>query len=128
MRIQMRVETASGGYRLWLTKSQHWLLVNAYSALTDQVREPVEVDLMLGAAGRRLGELLENVRFAETGSRVHLVLSREEAHSLHALLVCAPSTFSTEESFHSRVGAFRENLLDMAKEFASAVRETGRTA
>ncbi|MGI5194769.1 hypothetical protein ACQEVY_14235 [Streptomyces sp. CA-288835] len=54
--------------------------------------------------------------------------SVEELHVLHAALVSVCSMFASEESFHIRIGFFRENALAVASGLVKAVedaRETG---
>ncbi|TDD65437.1 hypothetical protein E1293_40290 [Actinomadura darangshiensis] len=60
-----------------------------------------------------------------SGSRVVVDVTYEEAHSIYALLVCTLLLFANEETFFSRIGAFRENLTDMAHGFWKVVRELG---
>ncbi|MCZ4099889.1 MULTISPECIES: hypothetical protein [Streptomyces] len=119
----MQVEEIPGGYRIRLTESQHWLLASSLSAFLESVQSSAEVDLMLGSTGGRLEGILAGAERAEVGSRVMLDVSLEEAHAIHALLTCTPSLFATEETFHVRVGAYRENLLAVAAGFTSAIRQ-----
>jgi hypothetical protein len=125
MRTQVQVEQAADGYRLRLTESQHWLVTNTLAAFMEGVASPAEVELVLGPAGGGLGAVLSRAEPAETGSRLVVEASPDEAHALHALLVSTPARFSTEEAFHDRVGAFRENLLNMATGLGEAVRKLG---
>lgn len=126
MRTEVKLERKNAGYQIRLTKAQHWLLVNSLSAMLESIQYPGELDLMLGPAGARLEELFSAAVPAEAGSRIVLDVSCEEAHSIYALLICLPSLFSTEETFHRRVGAYRENLIGLAAGLSSAIREVNQ--
>lgn len=117
----MRIEVIIEGYRLSLTESQHWLLVNLQATFMESVDGAAELDLALGPAGRGLKDLLMGGEQAEVGSRLILDVTYAEAHSIYSLLISAPSLFSNEEAFYERVGAFRENLAAMAMSLFKAV-------
>ncbi|WP_143118452.1 hypothetical protein [Actinomadura madurae] len=99
--------------------------MNASAAFRESLQNEREVELAAGPAGGGLEAMLESGRPAKTGSRVVVETTYEEAHAIYSLLVCLPLYFATEETFHSRVGAFTENLIDMAHGFLMAVRELG---
>ncbi|WP_435125692.1 hypothetical protein [Actinacidiphila sp. bgisy144] len=121
MRTRVLVERAGRGFRLRLTASQHWLLVNALAAFLESTVSATEVELVLGPAGGELDALLAGAEPAESGSRLVLDADIRQAHALHALLMNTPARFATEEAFHHRVGAFRENLLNLAAGLCQAV-------
>ncbi|MHA4774428.1 hypothetical protein L1085_008000 [Streptomyces sp. MSC1_001] len=123
MRVRIQVERAEDGYVFRLTESQHHLLVNSLAALSESIGSPEELDLLLGPAGRGLEEVLSRAQHAETGSRRVVRATVGQAHAFHALLSVIPSLFGGEQTFHSRIGAYRENALAMAGGMLTAVRE-----
>lgn len=51
-----------------------------------------------------------------------------ELHLLHSALTVLYNSFPSEEDFWRKIGFFRENAIDLAKGFATAVRESTETS
>ncbi|MEU1406283.1 hypothetical protein ABZ471_28635 [Streptomyces sp. NPDC005728] len=52
-----------------------------------------------------------------------MVLSLEELHILHAVLLSVYSMFASEEAFNTQLGFYRENAYDLANGLVRAVDE-----
>jgi hypothetical protein len=55
------------------------------------------------------------------GAQHALTLSAADLHALHAALSVAPHQFVDEESFHIRVGFYREQALQVAQALVRAL-------
>ena len=50
-----------------------------------------------------------------------MVLSTEDLHVLHSVLLSTYSMFASDEAFHVQLGFYRENVLALAQGLALAV-------
>lgn len=80
------------------------------------------VTLWAGCGRERLLQLSDTLRKSE-----HTVLSPEELHILHAVLLSVHSMFASEESFHEQLGFYRENVYGLANGLVMAVRDAAAT-
>ncbi|MEU1463546.1 hypothetical protein ABZ467_23160 [Streptomyces sp. NPDC005727] len=67
-------------------------------------------------------ERLEQLH-ARVSSGDQVVLSLEDLHILHAVLLSVHSMFASEEAFHTQLGFYRENAYDLAGGLVKAVEE-----
>ncbi|MGW7410738.1 hypothetical protein ACWGI9_45015 [Streptomyces sp. NPDC054833] len=71
-----------------------------------------------GCGSQRLEELHGKLESGE-----YTVLSVEELHILHAVLLSIHSMFASEEAFHEQLGFFREHAWNLANGLVRAVEE-----
>ena len=118
----MVVARKNGIFVLDLVKSQYLMVVNSARTFSEYVTNSDQRSLILGPSSR---ELLSAVEDAEKGGsasgRIELCLSEGQIHALYVLLMWLPTSFNSEEAFFARVGAYRENLTDVAQGLLVAV-------
>lgn len=112
------------GYEIRLTLAQRTMILNSAIAFRETVPELIERELILGGNAEEIVEIMESAQPADHGSRYVLRCSLAELHSIYSLLVNLPGLFVSEEVFHNRVGAYRENLVNLAAGLRVALRPT----
>ncbi|SDX73198.1 hypothetical protein SAMN05421504_103643 [Amycolatopsis xylanica] len=102
-----------------LTRRQVRLAVEALALvetdvpLVSIVRVGVEVAVVRGLWGR-LRQAVREYDEAPRARRMTIALSDVELHVVHAALVLAPRIVASEEAFHIRTGAFKEQMSSLA--------------
>lgn len=99
-------------------------IVNAVATIRESVSTVEGRELLLGINADTALDRISHADPAEHGSRVVVMCSLGDLHCLHSLLATLPILFSSEEVFHNRLGAYRENFVSMAAGLRSAVMST----
>lgn len=79
--------------------------------------EPV-LTVRAGCGKERLEQLSATLKGTE-----RVVLSAEDLHVLHSVLLSTYSMFASDEAFHVQLGFYRENVLALAQGLALAVED-----
>ncbi|MYS20297.1 MULTISPECIES: hypothetical protein [unclassified Streptomyces] len=124
MRRKVILARKDGNFALDLVNSQYLVMVNSVRTFSEYVADPAQRSLILGPASRKLLSAIEDVEKGDgSNGRIELCLSEEQIHALYVLLMWLPTSFNSEEAFVDRVGAFKENLTNMAQGLLVAVGE-----
>ncbi|MFE2421870.1 hypothetical protein [Streptomyces hokutonensis] len=124
MRRKVVVARKNGIFVLDLVKSQYLMVVNSAMTFSRYVTDPDQRSLILGPSSRELLSAVEDVeKGSEANGGIELSLSGGQIHALYVLLMWLPTSFNSEEAFFARVGAYRENLTNMAQGLLAAVGE-----
>lgn len=81
------------------------------------------VTVWAGCGRERLEQLHDKLRGGE-----EVVLSLEELHILHAVLLSVHSMFASEEAFNTQLGFYRENAYELANGLVKAVEDAAATS
>lgn len=124
MRRKVVVARTNGMIALSLVKSQYLMVVNSVRTFSEYVTDPAQRSLILGLESRELLSDIEDVEEGgDSNGRIELRLSDGQIHALYVLLIWLPTSFNSEEAFVDRVGAFKENLTNMAQGLLVAIGE-----
>lgn len=121
MRTKIRMTIAADQYSVAFTPSQREAVAECI-ALVQHLQLPDKaIALQAGCSKSELGELLARVRSGES------TFPGEELHTMVAVLAVAPLAFPpSEEAFHSRIGFYREDVAELARELISAFADLNR--
>jgi hypothetical protein len=98
------------------------MIVNSIRAFFGLVESRDKQTLILGPSSSSLLATFEGALDDESReSRKRVLLTALEIHALYVLLIWLPISFTSEEAFVDRVGAYRENLHQVAEGLLSAV-------
>ncbi|MFD3928371.1 hypothetical protein [Streptomyces sp. NPDC058614] len=118
MRARPFVRREGTGFSVRFVGAQRDLLGEVLPWLTHRREGEPALTVRAGCGKERLEQLSATLQGAET-----VVLSAEDLHILHSVLLSAYSMFASDEAFHVQLGFFRENALALAQGLALAVED-----
>lgn len=113
-----RVDMVRDGetFRLTLKPQQRDLLESVLLFMAGRDEPESIMMVWTGASGQSLADL----RSRAVGGR-SFTLSLGELHVVHATLLAIKSLFVSEEDFHVKIGFFRENIDELARNLIGAL-------
>ncbi|MFD9006205.1 hypothetical protein ACFV0T_35550 [Streptomyces sp. NPDC059582] len=123
MRDRPFVRREGTGFSVRFVGAQCALLRDALLWLAHRREGDPAVTVWAGAGPERLERLHGTLSADE-----HVVLTADDLHILHAVLLSIHSMFASEEAFHTQLGFYRENAFGLANGLVRAVQEAASDA
>jgi hypothetical protein len=116
VRARPFVRREGSGFSVRFVGAQRDLLDAVLPWLAHRREGEPALTVRAGCGEERLEQLSATLKGAES-----VVLSAEDLHILHSVLLSVYSMFASEEAFHTQLGFYRENVLALAQGLALAV-------
>ncbi len=120
MMTRIRVRPVEDGYALRLHGPQAQAIRLVLQFLGELAVTEAAWTVQVGCDRPRLAALYDRVAADE-----ERVFSLAELHILHSALVVAENQFPSEESFHIRIGFYREHIAGLARGLVTALNVSG---
>ncbi|MFB0619429.1 hypothetical protein [Streptomyces sp. AGS-58] len=118
MRTRPFVRREGSDFSVRFAGSQRALLGELLPWLAYRREGEPALTVWAGCGRERLEELHDRLRGGD-----EVILSIEELHILHAVLLAVHSMFASEEAFNTQLGFYRENAFELANGLVKAVED-----